>query len=80
MEIEGLEIVRLELKYCERCGGLWMRIWGSEDVYCPSCAVQMSDLPAVRRKRKPHLPGSDRFEIKSQCEEFSAFCGEGGNA
>ena len=36
MEIEGLEIVRLELKYCERCGGLWMRIWGTEDVYCPS--------------------------------------------
>ena len=80
MEIEGLEIVRLELKYCERCGGLWMRIWGSEDVYCPSCAVQMSDLPAVRRKRKPHLPGSDRVEIKSQCEDLSVLCGEGGNA
>ena len=36
MEIEGLEIVRLELKYCERCGGLWMRTWGTEDVYCPA--------------------------------------------
>ena len=80
MEIEGLEIVRLELKYCERCGGLWMRTWGTEDVYCPSCAVQMSDLPAVRRRRKLHLLVNDRGEIESQCEELSAFCGEGGNA
>ena len=80
MEIEGLEIVRLELKYCERCGGLWMRTWGTEDVYCPSCAVEMSDLPAVRRRRKPHLLVNDRVEIKSQSEDLSLFCGEGGNA
>ena len=80
MEIEGLEIVRLELKYCERCGGLWMRTWGTEEVYCPACAVQMSDLPAVRRRRKRHLLVNDRVEIKSQCEELSVFCGEGGNA
>lgn len=79
MEIEGFEIVRLELKYCERCGGLWMRTWGTEDVYCPSCAVQMSDMPAVRRRR-PYLLLDDRVEIKSQCEELSAFFGEGGNA
>jgi len=80
MEMEGLEIVRLELKYCERCGGLWVRTWGTEDVYCLSCAVQMSDLPSVRRKKRPHLLESDRVEIKSQCEELSAFYGEGGNA
>jgi hypothetical protein len=80
MQMEGLEIVRLELKYCERCGGLWMRTWGTDDVYCPSCAAQMSDLPAVRRKRKPLLLVSDRVEIKSQCDELSLFCSEGGNA
>lgn len=79
MEFDGLEIVRLELKYCERCGGLWMRIRGTEDVYCPSCAVQMSDLPAVRKKRKVHLLANDGDEIKRQCER-PAFCGEGGNA
>jgi hypothetical protein len=80
MESEGLEIVRMELKYCERCGGLWMRTWGTEDVYCPTCAVQMSDLPEVRRRRTPLLLVNDRVEIKSQCEEWSAFFGEGGNA
>jgi uncharacterized Zn finger protein (UPF0148 family) len=79
METEGLEIIRLELKYCERCGGLWMRIQGSGDVYCPSCAVEMLDLPAGR-KRKPHLLVNDRVEIKSQCEDWSTVCGEGGNA
>ena len=80
MEIEGLEIIRLELKYCERCGGLWMRTWGTADVYCPSCAVLMADLPAARRRRKPQSLANDRVEIKSQCEELSVFCGEGGNA
>ena len=78
MEQEGLEIIRLELKYCERCGGLWMRTRGTEDVYCPPCAVEMLDLPSVRRRRKPHLLVNDRVEIKSQCEEWFAVCGEGG--
>lgn len=80
MEMEGLEIVRLELKYCERCGGLWMRTWGTEEVYCPPCAVQMLDLPAVRRRKKLHLVADDRSEIKSQCGELPVLCGEGGNA
>jgi hypothetical protein len=80
METEGLEIIRLELKYCERCGGLWMRTRGTGEVYCPSCAVEMLDRPAGRRRRKLPLPANDLVEIKSQCEELSAVCGEGGNA
>jgi hypothetical protein len=69
MEFDGLEIVRMELKYCE-----------TEDVYCPARAVQLSDLPEGRRRAKPLLLVNDRVEIKSQCEEWSAFFGEGGNA
>jgi hypothetical protein len=80
MEIEGLEIVRMELKYCERCGGLWMRTWGTDEIYCPLCAVEMSDLPVGGRKKRPRIPVNDRVEIKSQCEDWSRFCGEGGNA
>jgi hypothetical protein len=80
MEIDGLEIVRLELKYCERCGGLWIRTQGSEDVYCPSCALEVLDLPIGRKKSKPHLPVNDRVELKSQYEDWSGVCGEGGNA
>jgi len=80
MEIEGLEIIRLELKYCERCGGLWMRERGSQEVYCPSCAVEMLDLPTGRKRRKPRLPVYDAGEIKSQGDELFLVCGEGGNA
>ena len=80
MEFESLEIVRLELKYCERCGGLWMRTWGTDDVYCPSCAVEMLDLPFGRKRGRAALPVNDRIDIKSQCEDWSTVCGEGGNA
>jgi hypothetical protein len=80
MEIEGLEIVHLELKYCERCGGLWMRIRGTDDVYCPACAVEVLELPIARKRTRPHLPVNDRVEIKSQCEDWSAVCGQRGNA
>jgi hypothetical protein len=43
--------VRMELKYCERCGGLWLRPAGSGSSYCESCAAAMAELPAVRLKR-----------------------------
>jgi len=42
--------IRMELKYCERCGGLWLRPAGSGLSYCESCSVQMAQLPAVRPK------------------------------
>jgi hypothetical protein len=37
MESENLEILHLELKYCETCGGLWLRQKGSGQVECASC-------------------------------------------
>ena len=38
---------KLELKYCERCGGLWLRPQGGEAVYCASCAHDIGELPPV---------------------------------
>jgi hypothetical protein len=35
----------LELKYCERCGGLWLRPAGGEQIYCVICARAMAELP-----------------------------------
>jgi hypothetical protein len=35
----------LELKYCERCGGLRLRLQGSQAAYCEACAVKMAELP-----------------------------------
>jgi len=38
---------KLELKYCERCGGLWLRPQGGEAVYCARCAEAIAELPPV---------------------------------
>ena len=51
MEIGDPEIVQLELKYCERCGSLWLRLQGAPDVYCAGCAEEMLGLPFSRKPR-----------------------------
>ncbi|MFY9560493.1 MAG: hypothetical protein WAQ52_09695 [Terriglobales bacterium] len=43
--------VAVELKYCERCGGLWLRRQGQEVVYCGGCRAQMAALLCGRRRR-----------------------------
>jgi Zn-finger nucleic acid-binding protein len=40
----------VELKYCERCGGLWLRSAGSQRVYCVACAHEMAKLPVRSRE------------------------------
>jgi hypothetical protein len=39
--------LRVELKYCERCGGLWLRAVGVAEVYCAGCGREMDEMPAV---------------------------------
>lgn len=34
-----------ELKYCERCGGLWLRPVGGAQTYCVGCGRAMAELP-----------------------------------
>jgi Zn-finger nucleic acid-binding protein len=58
--MEGEEI-QVELKYCERCGGLWLRSHGADGVYCSSCRVFLEarpNPPAITlhkaRRRKQH--------------------------
>jgi Zn-finger nucleic acid-binding protein len=54
--MEGQEI-QVELKYCERCGGLWLRLQGANGVYCASCRVRLAAMPsageAPPRKARP---------------------------
>ena len=60
MEPEEGEILQLELKYCERCGGLWLRVKGTHEIYCSSCAATVSDVAISRKsKRAPRLPVRD---------------------
>ena len=41
--------IRMELKYCERCGGLWIREGGA-GVYCDRCRSKVADLPIPKKK------------------------------
>jgi hypothetical protein len=41
----------VELKYCERCGGLWLRAKGNAGIYCRLCNREMAEYPAAG----PHL-------------------------
>ena len=44
------EKVILELKYCERCGGLWLRPVGDAQVYCLKCLSAIAELPLASRE------------------------------
>ena len=41
-------VVGVELKYCEHCGGLWVRERGAGTVYCERCQAKVADLPAPK--------------------------------
>jgi uncharacterized Zn finger protein (UPF0148 family) len=62
--MEGQEI-QVELKYCERCGGLWLRPQGTDGVYCASCRVRLAAMPnpgeappRKARRRKARVQGT----------------------
>jgi len=64
--MEGSEI-QVELKYCERCGGLWLRPQGTNGVYCATCRVCLAAMPnpgeapprKARSRRKARVRGKD---------------------
>ena len=45
------EELAVELKYCERCGGLWLRRPGQDVVYCDRCRAQRAALLRSGRGR-----------------------------
>jgi len=81
MKSEDPEVIQLELKYCERCGALWLRVRGGQEIYCPPCDIEMLDLPTPRRvPSKPRLPGNHKIEARTQPVALSAIWGPGGTA
>ena len=56
MEIDDVSVALLELKYCERCGGLWLREKGCEEVLCEACSARKAEFPAA---------GSIRFALRT---------------
>lgn len=45
--------IRVELKYCELCGGLWFRDERSLETRCAPCIVESSKLSSHRGEREP---------------------------
>jgi Zn-finger nucleic acid-binding protein len=61
---------QVELKYCERCGGLWLRVQGADGIYCASCHLHFEARPdpgeappRKARRRKARLPGRNVEQI-----------------
>ncbi len=48
--VKEARIVRLELKYCEGCGGLLLRRSKDSVVYCASCASTFSEMPVLEKR------------------------------
>ena len=55
--------LKLELKYCERCGGLWLRPVGGGQIYCVTCGREMAQLPpASKVLDTAQLPQGPRWD------------------
>jgi hypothetical protein len=81
MRSEDPEVIQLELKYCERCGALWLRLRGAQQVFCAACEVEVMDLPAPRcTPSRPRLPGNHKIEARRQAAAPTVLCGKGGTA
>lgn len=59
---------RVELKICERCGGLWLRPEKSRWIYCGPCKSRVDELPAVSLKT-PKRPGRGKGKMVSEAKE-----------
>lgn len=48
--------VKIELKYCERCGGLFLRRAADPEVYCVTCqpAIRQMATPSKKRASREH--------------------------
>jgi Zn-finger nucleic acid-binding protein len=83
MELEGQDLIFLELKYCERCGGLWLRTAGTEDLYCSSCAIEMFNLARpMKRRYGPRFAANHKTELNNAIHHgpLAIVSGKGGNA
>ena len=78
--------VGVELKYCEHCGGLWVRECGAGTVYCEKCRPKVADLPAAKARRgrltlpvRPHT-AVEEYEFEIDVEDMKDFEAAGGVA
>ena len=70
MKEQAVTTMRVELKYCESCGGLQVRPMGSGLLYCSKCEALHADesiplLTLPGHRRRPRLPSGIARDIHS---------------
>jgi hypothetical protein len=76
-------IIGMELKYCERCGGLWVREPGA-GAYCGRCQGAIEELPAAKRKpTRSMLPvhrstAIEDYVVRMDADDRKSFKAAGG--
>jgi Zn-finger nucleic acid-binding protein len=74
MEVDEVEVIEMELKYCERCGGLWLRLCGSQRVYCGPCTEKHGESRNKARGSREEIMSESAFS------DVALLCEKGGNA
>jgi len=70
--------VRVELKFCEHCGSLWVRECGGGVVYCENCQPKVADLPVPKKRPgRLRLPVGPRTLVEDMAEETEREIGDG---
>jgi len=62
--------ITVELKYCERCGGLFLRQRSQEEVYCGLCRARLAKLlwTGSRQGRRRRAPRGEQLQGQVQIE------------
>lgn len=60
--------VQVDLKYCERCGGLWLRPQTTDSVHCRSCRLRLEarSNPGPAKFQKMRSPEVQRRKAPKQ--------------
>src|ERR1700731_1851944 len=76
-ESSSLNELQFDLKYCERCGGLWLRPVGGGQIYCVACGSAMGELPPASRKTGvPRMPRGPRWDAdEGEVDSYEAYDG-----
>lgn len=71
--MKGQEIL-VDLKYCERCGALWLRPQGATGVYCGGCRACLAAMPnpGLASPRKPRRRKKRAAEASAQAAGFQS--------
>ena len=56
--------IRVELKYCERCGGLWFRREHSDRRLCVPCTLEPGDN-LLRHRERPIASTDDKPPVRA---------------